>query len=124
MKQLLLLFSLIWLAGCSQLDDDSKKYEIEEMEELFSEIISLSESVPCTNSGEWFFTPMGSKACGGPTLYLAYHQSVAEEFLNLVEQYTMLQAEYNQKHNVISDCALLAAPISVTCEGGKPVLVY
>lgn len=124
MKWLLTLSSIALLGSCELSETNSKTYQLEEIEELHNEIVALSESIPCTNSTEWTFTAMGSKACGGPTLYIAYHQSVAEEFLDLVNQYTKLQAKYNQKHNVISDCALLAAPKSITCEGGKPVLVY
>lgn len=66
---------------------------------------------------------MGSKACGGPIKYIAYHQSVEEKFLDLVTQYTQLQAEYNQKNNVVSDCALVAAPRNVICEGGQAFLI-
>jgi hypothetical protein len=94
------------------------------LEELGKEIQALSESVPCTNSSEWRFTPMGSKACGGPIKYIAYHQSIEKKFLDLVTQYTKLQAEYNQKNNVISDCMLVAPPRAVTCEGNKPILSY
>lgn len=124
MKWLLTLFSFVILSSCELSEDSSKTYQLEEIEELHTEIVALSVSIPCSNPSEWTFAPMGSKACGGPTLYIAYHKSVSEEFLDLVEQYTKLQAEYNQKHNVISDCALLVAPKSVTCEGGKSVLVY
>lgn len=91
---------------------------------LEEEINSLSESVPCTNSSEWKFTAMGSKACGGPLRYLAYHQSVEKRFLELVDQYTFQQQEYNRKTNAVSDCMLVATPRAVTCEGGKPILVY
>ncbi|HSF54367.1 MAG TPA: hypothetical protein VLA71_11465 [Algoriphagus sp.] len=124
MKWLLTLLFIALMSACELSEDNSKTYQIEEIDELYSEIISLSESIACTNSSDWTFTPMGSKACGGPTHFIAYHQDVAEEILDLVEQYTKLQAEYNRKHNIISDCALLAGPKSVSCEGGKPILVY
>ncbi|RIW17157.1 hypothetical protein D0X99_05230 [Algoriphagus lacus] len=123
MKKLLVVISLFWLSGCGLLEDDSKKYELDEIEELYSEIIALSESVSCTNSSEWKFTAMGSKACGGPTRYIAYHQSVEEKFLSLVGQYTKLQAEYNLKYDVVSDCSLIVAPRNIICEAGKPVFM-
>lgn len=125
MKQILFAFSLIWLASaCELLNDSSKSYELEEIDELYNEIAALSESVPCTNSSEWKFTPMGSKACGGPSKYIAYHQSVEKKFQELVDQYTFQQQEYNRKNNIVSDCMLVAPPRSVTCEGNKPILVY
>lgn len=120
--------SIIVLAGfissCQLFGDEGKSYRLDELEQLEKEIIQLSESVSCTNSAEWNSTAMGSKACGGPTRYIAYHRSVEPSFLDLVEQYTTLQQEYNEKFNVVSDCMLIVAPKSVTCEGGKPILVY
>lgn len=123
MKRLFILFSIIILSSCEGMEDNSKTYALEEIEELHKEIVALAESVPCTNSAEWKFTPMGSKSCGGPSQYISYHQSVEADFLALVAQYTKLQAEYNQKNQVISDCSLPVPPRGITCEGGKSVLI-
>lgn len=123
MNRFLILISLMLMTSCEMFDDNSKTYQLEEIEELYNEIITLSESVPCTNSAEWKFTPMGSKACGGPTRYIAYHQSIETDFLDLVSQYTQLQAAYNKKYNIVSDCSLIVTPRNVICEGGKPVLI-
>ncbi len=124
MKNLFWIIGLLLFASFSCEDTSDKTYTPYQLEELGKEIQALSESVPCTNSSEWRFTPMGSKACGGPIKYIAYHQSIEKKFLDLVTQYTKLQAEYNQKNNVISDCMLVAPPRSVTCEGNKPILSY
>ncbi len=123
MKRLSVLFAVLIFNSCEVFEDNSKSYKLEEIEELHTEIIALSESVSCTNSAEWKFTPMGSKACGGPLRHIAYHQSVEVDFLDLVDQYTTLQAEYNRKYNIISDCSLLIAPRGVICEGGKPIFI-
>jgi hypothetical protein len=112
------------LTSCSLFGEEGKQYQLDEIEQLEQEIIALSESVSCTNSSQWEFTAMGSKACGGPTRYIAFHQSVSDEFLDLVSQFTRLQEEYNLRYHVVSDCMLVAPPRSVTCEAGKPVLVY
>lgn len=113
-----------FITSCNLFEGEEKQYRLDEIEQLEKEIIALSESVPCTNSSEWQFTPMGSKACGGPTQYIAYHQSIEKKFLELVNQFTRLQEEYNLSNNVISDCMLVAPPKSVACEAGKPILVY
>ena len=112
------------LTSCSLFGEGEKQYQLEEIEQLEQEILALSESVSCTNSSEWKFTAMGSKACGGPTRYIAFHQSLESKFMDLVNQYTKLQAEYNQKNNVFSDCMFVSPPKSVTCEAGKAILVY
>ena len=121
MKRLFILFSILILSSCEVFEDNSKSYELEEIEELYNEIVALSESVSCTNSAEWKFTPMGSKACGGPVKYIAYHQSVEKKFLELVDQYTFQQQEYNRKNNVVSDCMLIVPPRGIVCEGSKPI---
>ena len=109
--------------SCIDKEDPLSKYLLD-LDQLRSEIVALSESVSCTNSDEWKFTPMGTKTCGGPERYIAYHQSVEKRFLELVGQYTFQQGEYQRKNDVVSDCMQVVAPRTVSCEGGKAVLVY
>ena len=125
MKNLIWIPLIFLLASFSCEDShDFLVVDSEKLEELEIQILTLSESIACTNSAEWRFTAMGSKACGGPTKYIAYHQSVEQDFLELVEEYTFQQDQYNRSNNVVSDCMLLVPPRTVTCEGNKPVLVY
>lgn len=120
-RSILVMLSLI-LSSFSCIDQEQET-SLQSLEALEEEINALSESVPCSNSAEWKFTPMGSKACGGPIRYVAYHVSVENQFLDLVNEYTSRQEAYNKKFDVVSDCSLLEAPKGVTCEGGKPILV-
>ena len=94
-----------------------------DLDSLEAQIIRLSESVSCTNSSEWKFTAMGAKPCGGPARYIAYHQSVEKDFLELVNRYTEKQKAYNQKTGAISDCAIVNPPRNIICEGGKAFFV-
>jgi hypothetical protein len=120
----LLWISLFLLLVSFSCQDSENILTNQDLIELEREIIALSESVTCTNSAEWKFTPMGSKACGGPMRYIAYHQSLEKKFLELVDQYTIQQEEYNRRNNVVSDCMLALPPKSVTCEGGRPILTF
>ncbi len=120
----LLWISLFLLMVSFSCEDSENIPTNQDLIELEREIIALSESVTCTNSAEWKFTPMGSKACGGPLRYIAYHQSLEKKFLELVDQYTFQQEEYNRRNNVVSDCMLALPPKSVTCEGGRPIFTY
>ncbi len=124
MKNLIWIPLILLMVSFSCEETSDKTYTLDQLEELGKEIQAYSDAIPCTNSSEWRFTPMGSKACGGPIKYIAYHQSIEEKFLDLVTQYTKLQSEYNQKNNVISDCMMVASPRSVTCEGNKPIFSY
>ncbi|MDP4748518.1 MAG: hypothetical protein NWR70_04350 [Algoriphagus sp.] len=96
----------------------------EEVLNYQKEIIQLSESISCTDASEWKFAPMGSKACGGPIRYIAYHQRIEQAFLDLVERFTTLQKTYNEQNKVVSDCLLVGPPLRVQCEGNKAILVY
>ena len=116
---------LLLLSSCQLINEERETQEITDLEELYNKIVSISESKSCTNSSQWKFTAIGSKACGGPSGYIAYSSEINEsEFLDLVAQYTKLQKEYNTKNNIGSDCSLVASPSSITCENGKPVFVY
>ena len=124
MKRIAIFLTSILLVSCELSTTEPLVITAEELLKQQTEIIQLSESVTCTNASEWKFTPMGSKACGGPSRYIAYHQSIEQNFLDLVERFTALQKSYNEQNKVLSDCMLVGPPRTVQCEGNKPVLVY
>ncbi|WP_257666522.1 hypothetical protein [Parapedobacter tibetensis] len=106
------------LAGTREADD-------KKLEQLYHEIDSLAGLYACEDAEEWRFTPIGEKACGGPTGYLAYSIKLdTAYFLEKVETYTKLQKAYNKKWDVVSDCMYLMPPSHVRCEEGKPKLVW
>lgn len=93
--------------------------------ELYDEIDSLSNLHHCNNPKDWNFTAIGSKACGGPTGYIPYSSKLdTNAFLKKVANFTKLQQAYNKKWGVISDCMYLTPPSRVTCQNGKPKLVW
>ncbi|GGG77381.1 hypothetical protein GCM10007415_06630 [Parapedobacter pyrenivorans] len=95
------------------------------LEKLYQEIDSLAALHACEDRGEWRFTAIGEKACGGPAGYIAYAaESDTAAFLNKVATYTTFQRTYNKKWNVVSDCMFVVAPNRVVCEDGKPKLVW
>jgi hypothetical protein len=124
MKRIAIFLIALLVVSCELATTEPILVTSEELLSAQAEIIRLAESVPCTNASEWKFTPMGSKACGGPARYIAYHQSVERELLDQVERFTSLQNAYNEKNNVISDCMLVGPPRTVQCEANKAILVY
>lgn len=123
-KMIWIPLTILWMSFSCEDSQDTLPLDSEQLKVLESQILALSESIPCSNSAEWRFTPMGSKACGGPVRYLAYHQSIESDFLELVEKYTFQQDLFNRRNDVVSDCMFIGPPKTVTCEGGKPILVY
>ena len=124
MKRIATFLISLFVVSCELATTEPILVTAEELLSAQAEIIRLAESVPCTNASEWKFTPMGNKACGGPARYIAYHQSVEREFLDLVNRFTPLQKAYNEKNNVISDCLLVGPPRTIQIEANKALLVY
>ncbi|MCM0041574.1 MAG: hypothetical protein NBV61_02290 [Algoriphagus sp.] len=124
MKRIGIFLISLFIVSCELSTTEPLVITAEELVTAQAEIIRLAESVPCTNASEWKFTPMGNKACGGPARYLAYHQSVERELLDLVERFTTAQKTYNETNNVLSDCLLVGPPRTIQCEANKAILVY
>ncbi|MCM0059294.1 MAG: hypothetical protein NBV57_00405 [Algoriphagus sp.] len=124
MKRITIFLISLMVVSCELSTTEPLVITAEELISQQAEIIRLSESVACTTASEWKFTPMGSKACGGPARYIAYHQSIERNFLDLVERFTALQKAYNEQNNVLSDCLLVGPPRTIQCEANKAVLMY
>lgn len=125
MKYLSVFFMIFLAFGCESVDTENPVIYPADMQEVYKEMVTLSESEICTNSEEWLLTPFGAKACGGPIGYIAYSKKIDQNyFLKLVDKFTALQAEYNRKTGAVSDCALAPRPTRVSCENGKPKFIY
>lgn len=120
---IVLVMSLIW--ACTDRNEPMQDVDQTELARLYKDIEKSAQQFTCENAGEWKFTAIGVKACGGASAYIAYSVKIDEStFLKKVEQFTKLQADYNQKYGVYSDCALVIQPKGVTCENGKPKFTY
>lgn len=97
--------------------------EAERLRVIFKAIDSLANSKKCRNAKDWRISPLGSKTCGGPASYLAYHKSVEEEIIPKIQEYTRRQSAYNRKRNIFEDCTVETQPSDIICENGKAVLV-
>ena len=125
MKRIAIFLISLLVVSCELSSNEPLVITAEELLKQQTEIFQLSESIPCTNASEWKTTRMGNKACGGPASYIAYHQSLEREFLELVNRFNALEKEYIEKNNLISDCKMLVVPpAGVRCEKDKPVLIY
>ena len=127
MKKLSFIVIVVCLLFSCSNDEISQEEDSKKLEKLYSEIVtsSLTNSEPCTNSEEWDFAPIGSKACGGHAGYIVYSKKInTNEFLSKIEKYTDSQNAFNKKWGIISDCSIAIKPTGVQCSNGKPVLSY
>jgi hypothetical protein len=92
---------------------------------LLESIKKMANTKTCDPTGSYSFTAIGSKACGGPTGYIAYTNSInVKLFLEKVEYYTAQQSYYNQKWQIMSTCDIPMEPSGVICQDGELVLLY
>lgn len=124
MKWISVLILLTTLLACESSKTDFEQDKAS-LEQLFQEIEKLSLSENCINENDWKFVGYGAKACGGFQGYIAYSSAIDEaHFLNLVDSYTAQEKAFNEKWAVISDCALVNPPKSISCQNNLPVFNY
>lgn len=107
--------------------EESEEVLVQERENIRvmkASIDSLSVARTCSGSADWRVSPVGSKPCGGPAAYIAYHKDVETEILPKIQEFTRRQAAYNRRRNLFSDCRVEPQAAGVRCELGKAVLVY
>ena len=111
-------------SACKKKEGSSMEADKLKLESLMTEIKGLSE-VKCEISEDWRFRPIGAKACGGPTGYIAYSSKIdTVAFIQKIDKYTDDQKIFNEKWSITSDCSLPARPEKVICENDIPKLVY
>lgn len=104
-------------------DEDSQKYDQAQLDKLKASIESEVNGLECNDAGDWAFTPMGAKSCGGPQQYIAYPKKIQASFLARVNDYTDKVRVFNEKYNIMSDCAVIPTPTSLKCIKGKIRLI-
>ncbi|MEN2412711.1 hypothetical protein [Flavobacterium mesophilum] len=131
MKKLSFIIAIFCLTfvACNNDDADSntsKEEDIQSLEKMYQEIVVLSQvnTTPCTDSNEWAFTAIGSKACGGPKQYILYSKKInTTVFLAKVKSYTEAEASFNVKWGIFSTCDVPVAPDGIGCVDGKPTFL-
>jgi len=120
------VFFLIGLCfSCNDDDELNQEQEAQNLNQIFSEIESLSTNENCNDSAEWTFTSYGSKACGGPVGFIAYSTNIDTVlFLKKIDEHRIAQQEFNQKWGIVSNCSVPSQPSGVICENGNPVFEY
>ena len=120
---MLILCSVFFIIGCSK--EKSKNKDKQQLEQLLKKIRTLAESSQCGSDIQFQTLPIGQKACGGPSSYVAYTKTInVKELEKLIANYNQLEKRYNSKWQIASDCAFVSGPRSVNCNNGKLEVVY
>ncbi len=74
----------------------------------------------CATSTDCNILPVGARACGGPSGFVAYSvkSSNIENIHSLAQLTTQLEQQYNSENSVISICSIVM-PSSVVCDETK-----
>ncbi|HMR18012.1 MAG TPA: hypothetical protein PKA53_01820 [Sphingobacterium sp.] len=127
MKRLMsiMFVAISFVLSCEESESRLQAVDKADLAELLKEIKGQIDTAVCTDPETWSFTALGSKACGGPQMYIAYPHTIdTVVFLALAKQYTHAEQAYNKKHGIVSNCMMVMPPEGIVCEGEKPVLVY
>ena len=120
-------FLCLFFLACLPDDGESSDYdqELETLTILKAQIESLAANSACNDSSDCRYIAFGSKPCGGPWSYLVYSTSIdTTDLENMVGQYNQLEALFNAKWGIASDCAVVTEPVDVICENNICVAVY
>ena len=122
---LLICFSLVAFQCDEEGSEPTFEEEQVELNNLKSEIEDLANTSVCNETSECKSIGLGSKPCGGPWSYLIYSTSIdTEQLAQMVANYNQLEAEFNTRWGMVSDCAIVNPPLSVNCENNTCVAVY
>jgi len=126
MKSFFLCLIFLFFFSCaSDTSLSEQDTDLNKMDDLKAEITALIDNSICSTETTCNYIAFGSKACGGPTSYLVYPSSINTTTLNSkVAEFNKLQSDFNKKYGIISDCAIVNPPTSLTCENNKCVAVY
>ncbi|MGB0836956.1 MAG: hypothetical protein ACPGRE_02575 [Flavobacteriaceae bacterium] len=127
-RKALIILSLIGLlSSCDSNKDIISNQEAEQnaLDQQYQKILAFVKNHPTTETTVCKSIALGSKACGGPQIYLAYPASIDQVQLEkLVTNYTEQESAFNKKWGITSDCSFVVAPSQVILENGSCKTVY
>ena len=118
MKWILKIFALSLMLQSFQCDDENDSNNITQVEltKKYQEIVNYIGGFSCGQATNCNYIAVGSKACGGPQIYLAFPSTVNLDTLQaMVTEYNNLEKEYNTRNGVVSDCMIVAPPNTLDC---------
>ena len=122
---MILCFSLMATQCDEEKTTSTQEDDKKELLVLKTEIETLASSSVCSESALCKYIGLGSKPCGGPWGYLIYSTSINTEKLeDLVENYNQVEAEFNSKWGIASDCAIANPPSNIKCENNTCIAEY
>ena len=103
---------------------DLKTISIDDIKIAKEALNTLITDTQCDTNAQCKVSPIGHRACGGPSAFIVYSTKTTEqkEVTALSEKVTTLESKYNTKEGLISTCQFLIAP-SAQCIDNKCVRV-
>ncbi len=116
MKQLLIAMLLGVVLACSGPTEVELRQRIDE---LYAAILALIGDPACDSVEECRYIAFGDKPCGGPWEYLVYSisQTDSVQLKRLVDEYWLVDHEFNLKTGRFSTCDLAPIPVLARRDG-------
>jgi hypothetical protein len=122
MKIAAVLALAFWLSTCwTPLGGaNDQETEHQNLQRLEAEARALANASGCTTAGSCQSAAVGAKACGGPRSYVVYCATTTDvpRLTQALEALRKAEEAYNQRHGIVSDCAMVLPP-RVELSGGQ-----
>ena len=125
MKKIVLVLLSSTLTSCQDNETLSQDQAALDLQDMFTEIESMVNTISCDNSDDWTFIGYGSKVCGGVVGYIAYPEFIDTQlFIERIEAHKQAQEDFNKKFQIVGTCDVPREPTDVLCDDGVPKFVY
>lgn len=125
MKALFIALAFLVIYCDESHEDEAQEAEKRALDTMRADIKKLAEASVCSAEEMCFSVGVGSKPCGGFWEYVVYSSSIdVAGFLTKVETLNELEAAYNERYMIQSDCYVVIPPSRIDCQDGKCVPVY
>ena len=99
-------------------NSDDLKLRLEQLAIQIDNVININCDITCFDLSECGCNTiaLGTKPCGGPWDYLIFNafSTDVDQLKNLVDEYNLVNEQYNEQEGLISDCMYLTSP-DVAC---------
>lgn len=122
--RILLLSLLLQSFQCNEEDSNSSEITLEQLIEKEAEIMDYINNFPCSETLGCSYIAFGAKPCGGPRKFLVFPNTVNSTTLeNMINEYYIMDNQYNIQVGAISDCMVVSPPNTVTCVDGVCTII-
>jgi hypothetical protein len=122
--RILLLSLLLQSFQCEQENSNVTEITQEQLVEKEAQILNYINNFACSDASGCAYIAFGAKPCGGPRKFLVFPNTVNSTTLeNMINEYYIMDNQYNIQVGAISDCMVVSPPNTVGCIDGVCTII-